>query len=73
MPDKRDLGWFVGYKQRHKATAVNLVEWQDNVEVVDEFDSLNTLVVEGDKEEIRSLTNEWYITDVEREGAGRLL
>jgi len=73
MVDRDDLGWFVGYKQRQKATAVNLIEWQDNAEVVDEFDSLNTLVVEGDKEEIRSLTNEWYITDVEREGAGRLL
>jgi hypothetical protein len=73
MVDRDDLGWFVGYKQRQKATAVNLVEWQDNAEVVDEFDSLNTLVVEGDKEEIRSLTNEWYITDVEREGTGQLL
>ena len=66
----KNFGWFVGYKDYQKASAIHLVEWQDNVEVVDEFDSLNSLIVEGNKEEIHNLTNEWYITDVEKEGTG---
>lgn len=66
-------GWFVGYKDRQKETAIHLIEWQDDVKVVYEFDSLNDIVVEGDKEAIRNLTDKWYITDVEKEGKGVLL
>jgi len=65
-----ETGWFVGYRDRQKATAIHLIEWQDDVEVVEQFDGINTLVVEGDEETIRGLTSEWYITDIEEEGVG---
>lgn len=73
MVDEDELGWFVGYRPNQKQTALEIIESTEGVEVLEEFDFIDTLLVDGDEETIQGLPDKVTITDVEKEGVGHTL
>jgi len=67
IPDK-NLGWFVVYEPESKIALVDEVEEADDIEIIERFDFIDSIFVDGDEDVVESLENEEFVTDVKKEG-----
>lgn len=67
IPDK-NLGWFVVYEPESKIALVDEVEEADDIEIIERFDFIDSLFVDGDEDVVESLEDEEFVTGVEKEG-----
>jgi len=67
IPDK-NLGWFVVYEPESKIALVDEVEEADDIEIIERFDFIDSLFVDGDEDVVENLEDEEFVTDVKKEG-----
>ena len=72
IPDK-ELGWFVAYEPNFKDAAVDVVKETENIEIVEVFDFIDSLFVDGDEAAVENLTDKEFINETEKEGVGTTL
>lgn len=72
IPDEK-LGWFVAYEPNFKDAAVDVVKETENIEIVEVFDFIDSLFVDGDEDAVETLTNEEFISETQKEGVGTTL
>jgi hypothetical protein len=72
IPDE-ELGWFVAYEPNFKDAAVDVVKETENIEIVEVFDFIDSLFVDGDENAVETLTNEEFINETQKEGVGTTL
>lgn len=72
IPDE-ELGWFVAYEPNFKDAAVDVVKETENIEIVEVFDFIDSLFVDGDEDAVETLTNEEFISETQKEGVGTTL
>jgi len=72
IPDE-ELGWFVEYEPNFKDAAVDVVNETESIEIVEVFDFIDSLFVDGDEEAVETLTNEDFINETQKEGVGTTL
>jgi len=72
IPDE-ELGWFVAYEPDFKDAAVDVVKETENIEIVEVFDFIDSLFVDGNEKVVETLTNEEFINETQKEGVGTTL
>jgi hypothetical protein len=72
IPDE-ELGWFVAYEPNFKDAAVDVVKDTENIEIVEVFDFIDSLFVDGDETAVENLTDEEFINETQKEGVGTTL
>jgi len=72
IPDE-ELGWFVAYEPNFKDAAVDVVKETENIEIVEVFDFIDSLFVDGDETAVENLTDEEFINETQKEGVGTTL
>jgi hypothetical protein len=72
IPDE-ELGWFVAYEPNFKDAAVDVVKDTENIEIVEVFDFIDSLFVDGDEDAVETLKSEEFINETQKEGVGTTL
>jgi len=72
IPDE-ELGWFVAYEPNFKDAAVDVVKETENIEIVEVFDFIDSLFVDGDEDAVETLTDKEFINETQKEGVGTTL
>lgn len=72
IPDE-ELGWFVAYEPDFKDAAIYVVKETEEIVIVEVFDFIDSLFVDGDEDAVENLTNEEFINETQKEGVGTTL
>ena len=72
IPDK-NLGWFVVYEPESKIALVDEVEEADDIEIIERFDFVDSLFVDGDEDAVESLEGEEFVKNIEQEKVAETL
>lgn len=66
IPDK-NLGWFVVYEPKYKVALVDEVDEADDLEIIERFDFIDSLFVDGDEDVVKSLKGEEFVKNIKQE------